>query len=156
MKQLKVFTAFISTVIIMVSCQKQADLIPKSEAAKFDDVSINRTENEGESFGGGDKHVYTLSNQVSGNSVMEYERSSDGTITAFLKAMDLFLNSVYRSILPKIILQVFRSMALGIWYQLITVNFPLQKPNTLIIHWVFAYLFPMLIKAMAKTSTLTP
>ena len=84
MKQLKVLTAFISTIIIMVSCQKQADLIPKSEAAKLDEVSqasTNRAGNEEESFEEGGKHVYTLSNQVSANTVMDYQRASDGTLT---------------------------------------------------------------------------
>ena len=81
MKHLKVLAAFISTVIIIISCQKQADLIPKSDAVKFDEVSLNKTENEEESFGGGDKHVYTLSNQVSANTVMDYQRASNGTLT---------------------------------------------------------------------------
>ncbi|MEO6253788.1 MAG: beta-propeller fold lactonase family protein [Ferruginibacter sp.] len=81
MKQLKMSAAFISTVIIMISCQKQADLIPKSEATKSNDVSINRTENKEESFGGGNKHVYTLSNQVSANAVMDYQRATNGTLT---------------------------------------------------------------------------
>ena len=87
MKQLKVLTAFISTVIIMVSCQKQADLIPpKSETAKLDGVSeasINRPGNQEESFEDGGKHVYTLSNQVSANTVMDYQRASNGTLTFF-------------------------------------------------------------------------
>ena len=86
MKQLKVLTAFISTVIIMVSCQKQADLIPKNETAKPDEVSeasINRPGNQEESFEDGGKHVYTLSNQVSANTVMDYQRASNGTLTFF-------------------------------------------------------------------------
>jgi len=82
MKQLKQISAFISTVIIMMACQKQPDLIPETEKAKLDEVSVNKLqEEEPESFAGGNKHVYILSNDVTYNTVLAYRRASNGTLT---------------------------------------------------------------------------
>lgn len=82
MKQLKQIAAFISTVIIMMACQKQPDLIPETEKVKLDEVSVNKLqEEEPESFAGGNKHVYILSNDVTYNTVLAYRRASNGTLT---------------------------------------------------------------------------
>ena len=81
MKQLKKITAFITTVLIMISCQKQTTVLPDEGKVNTDNLKVNKTSNEdGDSFGG-NKHVYTLSNQVGGNTVMDYLRSSDGSLT---------------------------------------------------------------------------
>ena len=87
MRQFKKFAAFAATVITLAACQKETQLAPDAAAVKTDEIPAaeipaSARQQEGENgFGSGNKRVYTLSNQVSGNSVMEYERSSDGTIT---------------------------------------------------------------------------
>ena len=85
MKQFKKIAAFITTVIIMASCQKQSpDLsLPVEKNATPNELLATQLqdEDEGNSFGSGNKHVYTLSNQVAGNAVMDYLRASDGTLT---------------------------------------------------------------------------
>ena len=87
MRQFKKFAAFAATVITLAACQKETQLAPDAAAVKTDEIPAavipaSARQQEGENgFGSGNKRVYTLSNQVSGNSVMEYERSNDGTLT---------------------------------------------------------------------------
>ncbi len=87
MRQFKIITALAATVIALASCQKETQLTPDGASIKTDGVPVAGTplktnQNEDENgFGAGKKRVYTLSNQVSGNAVIEYERSSDGMIS---------------------------------------------------------------------------
>ena len=82
MRQIKKIAAFAATVITLAACQKETRLAPDAATAtaKIDEIPVNVLQREEEN-GSGNKRVYTLSNQVSGNSVMEYERSNDGMIT---------------------------------------------------------------------------
>ena len=82
MRQIKKIAAFAATVITLAACQKETRLAPDAATAtaKIDEIPVNIQQREEEN-GSGNKRVYTLSNQVSGNSVMEYERSNDGMIT---------------------------------------------------------------------------
>ena len=82
MRQIKKIAAFAATVITLAACQKETQVAPDAATAtaKIDEIPVNVLQREEEN-GSGNKRVYTLSNQVSGNSVMEYERSNDGMIT---------------------------------------------------------------------------
>ena len=87
MKQFKKIAAFVATVFTLAACQKETHLSPDAASAKPDqinaaEITASAKQHEVENgFGSGNKRVYTLSNQVSGNSVMEYEGSNDGTLT---------------------------------------------------------------------------
>ncbi len=81
MKHLKKIAAFAVTVFSLTACQKESKLLSENPALQEEPVSAsNRNNNEEESEGGG-KHVYTLSNQTTGNVVMEFNRASNGTLT---------------------------------------------------------------------------
>lgn len=82
MKQLKQMAVFAVMVLAMASCQKETKLFSteKTEADNAAQDAAN-TKEGGDNFGGGNKHVYTLSNQVSGNSVIVYNRANNGMLT---------------------------------------------------------------------------
>lgn len=82
MKQLKLTAAVLVTAFAMVSCQKQKTPEPAldSDLAESSSVSTGQEEGEAERRGG-KKFVYTLSNKVAGNTVMAYERRSDGSLS---------------------------------------------------------------------------
>ncbi|MGF2414536.1 MAG: lactonase family protein, partial [Ferruginibacter sp.] len=71
------------TVLSLLACKKQTSILPESENVKTDELSIaaRRGENGEEGFEERGKHVYTLSNQASGNAVLDFTRSSNGTLT---------------------------------------------------------------------------
>lgn len=80
MNQFKKITVLAVTAFSLAACQKQNLGVTEAETAANDAVlsSANHKEDE---FGENNQHVYTLSNQVSGNSVLEYSRASNGTLT---------------------------------------------------------------------------
>ena len=66
----------------MAACQKETQLTPATASVIPEEVPSNAQKfDEGNEFGGGQKRVYTLSNQVNGNTVMVYDRAADGMIT---------------------------------------------------------------------------
>ena len=84
MKQLKQMTAFALTVLAFAACQKETKLFPsdtEENALLKSEQTTAKPEEGGDNFGGGNKHVYTLSNQVSGNAVIVYNRANNGMLT---------------------------------------------------------------------------
>jgi 6-phosphogluconolactonase len=84
MKQLKQMAALAVTLLALASCQKETKLF-SSPSEEFPSVKSGQAIDDSEvgvnSFGSGNKHVYTLSNQVSGNSVVVYNRAGNGKLT---------------------------------------------------------------------------
>ena len=79
MKQLNRIAVFAVTALSLAACQKQSKIL-LPETNSIDEAAITSTNNS--EFGNGNvKHVYTLSNQVSGNAVLDYVRASDGKLT---------------------------------------------------------------------------
>jgi 6-phosphogluconolactonase (cycloisomerase 2 family) len=82
MKQLKQMAAIAATVLALTSCQKESKLSPSAaEEAQQALAKTADVNNEGSNLKGGNKHVYTLSNQVSGNAVLVYDRAGNGMLT---------------------------------------------------------------------------
>lgn len=83
MKNLKRVGAITLAVFSLVACKKESQQLSSTENEKVETVSASVKENENTSFSarGGDRHVYTLSNQVAGNMVLDYTRAQDGTLT---------------------------------------------------------------------------
>jgi 6-phosphogluconolactonase (cycloisomerase 2 family) len=72
------------TVLTFASCQKETKLFPAGHdenAFLKTEQTTAKPEESGDNFGGGNKQVYTLSNQVSGNSVVVYNRAGNGILT---------------------------------------------------------------------------
>ncbi len=82
MKHLKKTAAFAALVFSMAACQKDNKFFSSTENANAETgtISVNRFESP-DNFGGGGKRVYALSNEVSGNNVIEYTRANDGFLT---------------------------------------------------------------------------
>lgn len=84
MKQLKQMAALAVTLFALASCQKETKLF-SSASEEFPSAKSGQAIDDSElgvnSFGSGNKHVYTLSNQVSGNSVVVYNRAANGRLT---------------------------------------------------------------------------
>lgn len=80
MKHLKKITVIALSMFSLAACQKAINPLTPDENAAAAKVTSN---NSGDEFArnGGGKHVYTLSNQVSGNAVLDYTRASDGKLT---------------------------------------------------------------------------
>lgn len=73
--------AFTVTLFTLAACQKETKLLSPTENAPDESLSSAAKLNEnGNDFGVGDKHVYILSNEVSGNAVLEYKRGADGIL----------------------------------------------------------------------------
>lgn len=71
-------------VLTFTACQKDAKNLSYAaeETAKLNaQQNFAKSEEGGANFGGGNKHVYTLSNQVSGNAVVVYNRAGNGMLT---------------------------------------------------------------------------
>jgi 6-phosphogluconolactonase len=84
MKQLKQTATLLSLVLAFTSCQKDSKLtsVLAEEPTALKTEQLTTTPEEGgANFGGGNKHVYTLSNQVSGNTVVVYNRAGNGMLT---------------------------------------------------------------------------
>ena len=82
MKHLKKIATFTVSLFFLAACQKETQLTPATASVIPEEVPANAQKfDEGNEFGGGQKRVYTLSNQVNGNSVMVYDRAADGMIT---------------------------------------------------------------------------
>lgn len=80
MNYLQKLAAFTATVIALAACQKETQVSPDTEAVKAEQIAASARENEDESMNG-NRHVYTISNQVSSNAVMDYKRASNGMLT---------------------------------------------------------------------------
>jgi 6-phosphogluconolactonase len=79
MKQLNRIAVFAISALSLTACQKQSEILsPKTNS--IDDAAFAST-NGSEFDASSSKHVYTLSNQVSGNAVLDYVRASDGKLT---------------------------------------------------------------------------
>jgi 6-phosphogluconolactonase len=79
MKHLKNYVAIAFTVCSLAACQKESSLFSETEKASSEAALLSA--NGEEELKGGNKRVYTLSNQVSSNMVLAYSRSSDGKLT---------------------------------------------------------------------------
>ena len=84
MKKLKQMAALAVSVLTFAACQKETKQFASTaeETANLkSEQTTAKQEDDGDNFGGGNKHVYTLSNQVSGNSVIVYNRAGNGRLT---------------------------------------------------------------------------
>ena len=79
MKQLKSLLLSAITLAAFSGCQKNAALTQKINQAP-DEIS-KRAKGEHEEDESGNGHVYTLSNQVNGNKVLDYQRAGNGSLT---------------------------------------------------------------------------
>ena len=77
MKKIKNLSVIAVTMLLVSACQKDARL---SQPANDDAVATTSNSSSNKNSENTAGHVYTLSNQVSGNAVMEYSRASDGTL----------------------------------------------------------------------------
>jgi 6-phosphogluconolactonase len=80
MKHLKKITVIALSLFSLAACQKDINPLTPEENAAAAKAASNNTGDEFARNSGG-KHVYTLSNQVSGNAVLDYTRASDGKLT---------------------------------------------------------------------------
>jgi 6-phosphogluconolactonase len=80
MKRFKNFAAMAVTVFSLAACQKESKVLPGTETIPAD-LSAGAANNKEDNEEGGGRHVYTLSNQVSGNAVLDYTRAANGTLT---------------------------------------------------------------------------
>ncbi len=76
MKHLKTIAVSALMVFSLAACQKETNLLPSTENTTGDLAPAIAGRN-----GNNNKHVYTLSNQVNGNMVLDYVRANDGTLT---------------------------------------------------------------------------
>lgn len=84
MKQLKQIAALCLVALTFAACQKETKKNPfaaEENASQESEQTAAKPEEGGDNFGGGNKHVYTLSNQISGNSVLVYNRAGNGRLT---------------------------------------------------------------------------
>ncbi len=81
MKQIKNIVVFAVTALSLASCQKESKLLLPVETPIDETLSAGTSRNENEEEFEGGRHVYTLSNQASGNAVLDYTRGSSGTLT---------------------------------------------------------------------------
>ncbi|MEY2917817.1 MAG: hypothetical protein RIS73_1531 [Bacteroidota bacterium] len=79
MKQLNRIAVFAVTALSLAACQKQSKILSPITNS-IDETAFTST-NSSEFGTGSSKHVYTLSNQVSGNAVLDYVRAFDGKLT---------------------------------------------------------------------------
>lgn len=81
MKQFKKLMAIAVTVTTLAACQKESkQFLPEKETGEQPELAgFSKNENDPENFGG-NRHVYTLSNQANGNNVIDYKQSSDGSL----------------------------------------------------------------------------
>lgn len=77
MKKIKQISAVIFSAVTMVACQKS--IRQETVVAPVNDENTITAESGGHNHNPG--HVYTLSNQTTGNSVIDYARAADGTLT---------------------------------------------------------------------------
>jgi 6-phosphogluconolactonase len=78
MKNSKITLAFAITVLLFSACKK--DDLEQSPLASDANTAASSLK-KGSSDEGKTGHVYVLSNQADGNSVMDYQRASDGSLT---------------------------------------------------------------------------
>ena len=82
MKHLQTFTVLSFLIFSMGSCQKESKTLATEEINATNlTKNLSSNSNEDAARNADSKHVYTLTNQVSGNAVMDYNRSSDGMLT---------------------------------------------------------------------------
>lgn len=83
MKQIKHLAVFAITALTLLGCKKETGILPEKEISVSEELatSANSSRNDEDRFGSGaGKHLYTLSNQVSGNAVLDYYRNANGTL----------------------------------------------------------------------------
>ncbi len=81
MKHLKNIAVIAITTLSLAACQKEGKFFSEKDAPAADKLAANSGRNNEDEIEGGNKHVYTLSNQVNGNSVLDYTRANTGTLT---------------------------------------------------------------------------
>lgn len=84
MNQFKKMAALAVTVLAFAACQKETKFstaVTEENILAKPEQSTASSGEDGDNFGGGNKHVYTLSNQVSGNSVLVFNRAGNGRLT---------------------------------------------------------------------------
>jgi 6-phosphogluconolactonase (cycloisomerase 2 family) len=82
MKQKRKLIAIAITAVIFAACQKDAKFSTQPADPATDLTTESARKGHGDdSHESGPGHVYTLSNQASGNKVMDYRRAADGTLT---------------------------------------------------------------------------
>ena len=86
MKKIKRVFAIAITMLAIVSCQKDIKSLNQSKELPADESeAINalraETSHPDNNNGNSQGHVYTLSNQTTGNYVMDYKRAANGTLT---------------------------------------------------------------------------
>jgi 6-phosphogluconolactonase len=85
MKHFKKISVIVISMFVFAACQKAVSPIVPDANNENDAIGNVASTNSSDEFardgGGGGKHVYTLSNQISGNAVLDYTRASDGKLT---------------------------------------------------------------------------
>jgi 6-phosphogluconolactonase len=80
MKRFKNFAAIAVTVFSLTACQKESKILPVDETATASDLPAGSANRNDDNEDRGGRHVYTLSNHVSGNAVLDYTRAANGTL----------------------------------------------------------------------------
>lgn len=79
MKHFKRIMAFTVTLFSLAACQKETSILtPDKNVPGEAIVSLADKNEDGEGLTGSTKHVYILSNEVSGNALLEYKRTNEG------------------------------------------------------------------------------
>lgn len=81
MKQTKKGIAVAISMMVLASCQKEVKAPLSENDAMIEAASKPNNDKHDEDEGNGKGHVYTLSNQVSENKVIDYRRAADGSLT---------------------------------------------------------------------------
>ncbi len=77
MKQIKRLSIISVTMLVLAACQKDVNAPGQSETAKAKAEEATGLAARGNNEG----HVYTLSNQTTGNQVLDYQRAANGTLS---------------------------------------------------------------------------
>jgi len=80
MKQTKKGIAIAISMLVLASCQKDTKPLSGNDAT-IEAASKPNNNKPNEDEGSGKGHVYTLSNQISGNKVIDYRRAANGSLT---------------------------------------------------------------------------
>ncbi len=78
MKLLKNVIKIATAIFLLSSCKKETNTLPTTEASSSTNADLAGTQLK---LAGGINHVYTLSNQTSGNQVLDYAKAANGTLT---------------------------------------------------------------------------
>ena len=78
MKQIKGISVIATTMLVLMACQKDVKSPEQITVAKSEEPATFAGRGNNENSQG---HVYTLSNQTTGNQVLDYKRAANGTLT---------------------------------------------------------------------------